>query len=143
MLQYLLYSAMLNCRDLIISKNSFYCKILKNVYRYTVHSLAPWVLCCMLHFECFVTVVRILPVILFHACTTRDFAGPKRSTLQAMLANLSDGEDLSSSPAGAASSSVNQNSMGNVDDMGMHGAWLATQLVLIIQTVNWDWDCTS
>ncbi|WAR18710.1 STRN3-like protein [Mya arenaria] len=39
---------------------------------------------------------------------------PKRSTLQAMLANLSDGEDLSSSPAGAASSSMTQ--AGDVDN---------------------------
>ncbi|XP_052766999.1 striatin-3-like isoform X2 [Mya arenaria] len=41
---------------------------------------------------------------------------PKRSTLQAMLANLSDGEDLSSSPAGAASSSMTQ--AGDVDNFG-------------------------
>lgn len=45
-----------------------------------------------------------------------------------MLANLSDGEDLSSSHAGAASSSMNQNSMATVDDMGMHGV---SQLVIV------------
>ncbi|XP_045179926.2 striatin-3-like isoform X6 [Mercenaria mercenaria] len=41
--------------------------------------------------------------------------GPKRSTLQAMLANLSEADDLSSSQTGAASS--NQNSMSEVDDL--------------------------
>ncbi|XP_060561144.1 striatin-3-like isoform X8 [Ruditapes philippinarum] len=41
--------------------------------------------------------------------------GPKRSTLQAMLANLTEADDLSSSQTGAASS--NQNSMSEVDDL--------------------------
>ncbi|XP_060561139.1 striatin-3-like isoform X3 [Ruditapes philippinarum] len=42
-------------------------------------------------------------------------ARPKRSTLQAMLANLTEADDLSSSQTGAASS--NQNSMSEVDDL--------------------------
>jgi hypothetical protein len=36
-----------------------------------------------------------------------------------MLANLTEADDLSSSQTGAASS--NQNSMSEVDDLGMHG----------------------
>lgn len=47
------------------------------------------------------------------------FPGPKRSTLQAMLANLSEADDMSLSQTGAASS--HQNSMSEVDDLGMHG----------------------
>lgn len=46
--------------------------------------------------------------------------GPNRSTLQAMLKNLGDADNLSSSPAGAASSSLTQNSMPDFDDIGMH-----------------------
>lgn len=42
---------------------------------------------------------------------------PKRSTLQAMLANLTDADDLSSPSSGAASSPMNQNSMSEVDDI--------------------------
>lgn len=47
-------------------------------------------------------------------------AGPNRSTLQAMLKNLGEADNLSSSQAGAASSSHTQNSMPDFDDIGMH-----------------------
>lgn len=76
--------------------------------------------CCLLKYNI------IIVTLLIYIYVSSTLTGPGRSTLQAMLANLGNEDDIPSVQAGAAASSparstVSGNSMPDIDDMGMHG----------------------